>query len=275
MQNTSKNNVDNPYHNPMSSAERRARYEYAIAKDCVLPMLENWGLDFYKRNVLDLGCGSGGLSLAMAQRGASCLGIDHNPHRISEARQYALDIGVDVRFSVGNILELEHLDEVFDLIVLSEVVEHLVTQANVGLVLKWCKKHLADNGNIYISFPPWFNPFGGHQSGWPTIRFIPWFHIFPDIVKKRIIPHHIDQYLNFTQELNKLTIGSFELLINQLDLSVFKRELYHIRPEYYFRYRISPIRALPLLTKNKIISEVTVTGIYYILSRIMWINKDS
>jgi 2-polyprenyl-3-methyl-5-hydroxy-6-metoxy-1,4-benzoquinol methylase len=266
MQKTNKGNIDNPYHNPMSSAERRARYEYAIANDCILPMLVNWGLKFNQRRVLDLGCGSGGLSLVMAQRGAICLGIDHNPHRITEARQYASASGVDVRYLVGNILEMHDLDEVFDLIVLAEVIEHLVNTENVELVLRWCKRHLAESGSVFISFPPWFNPFGGHQAGWPVIRYIPWFHLFPNRIKKIFIPHHIQSYLEFVSELNRLTIRSFERAINHSELMKIRKELYNIRPEFQFRYKIPPIKQSSWMSRIPFIAEATSTGAYYLLS---------
>jgi 2-polyprenyl-3-methyl-5-hydroxy-6-metoxy-1,4-benzoquinol methylase len=265
MQKTHKGNIDNPYHNPMSSAQQRARYEYAIANDCILPMLENWGLNFYQRRVLDLGCGSGGLSLAMAQRGSNCLGIDQYPLRINEARQYASASGVDVRYSVGNILEMHELDEVFDLIVLAEVIEHLVNTTNVEYVLRWCKRRLAESGSMFISFPPWFNPFGGHQAGWAVIRYIPWFHLFPGWLKKLIIPDQIHHYMQFMYELNHLTIKSFEHTVEKVGLIIAHKWFYHLRPEYHYRYGVPSLKSSLLISKIPVLAEITTTGAYYIL----------
>lgn len=59
--------------------------------------------------VLDVGCGSGELSLYLARHGHEVLGIDLSPVAIQQARQKARWRGIDAHFLVLDALELPQL----------------------------------------------------------------------------------------------------------------------------------------------------------------------
>jgi 2-polyprenyl-3-methyl-5-hydroxy-6-metoxy-1,4-benzoquinol methylase len=225
--------MDDPYRDPMGSYDRRARYEYHLAKDFTIPFLKHRGFECQNASVLDLGCGSGGLMIALAESGASCLGIDRSNKRLDQAKKRAHEKQVGVEFVLNDILQLEDLEDRFDLVVLSEVLEHLHNLSNVEKVLRWAERHLLQTGTIYVSFPPWYNPFAGHQAGWPRIRYIPWFHLLSEKGKNILAPGHAQKYLKFAEELNHLTIKSFEACVRQAGLSIVRRALFHLRPEYH------------------------------------------
>lgn len=258
--------VDDPYCNPMGDDARRADYEYQLALDCILPFLNRWGIGIRGLKILDVGCGSGGLSIALAEQGACCVGIDHNAQRIAMATAMAARHHVDPHFLEADILKLNNWDERFDVILLSEVVEHLVALPNVTTLLSWCRGHLTVDGRIYVSFPPWLNPFGGHQAGWPGICYIPWYHLLPKKIKQWLVPQQATQYLDFAQELDHLTLQAFEKAVNQAKLKIIRRELFHLRPEYYWRYRVPTIRSFPLVAHIPLIREMLITGAFYLLA---------
>lgn len=133
-------------------------------------------------------------------------------------------------------------------------------------VLSWRRQHLTANGSVYISFPPWFSPFAGHQAGWPLIRYIPWYHLLPSGIKKLLAPRRADRYMQFAQELDHLTIRSLEQIIARLELTIQRRELFHLRPEYRWRYRVPVIKVSSLLARLPRLSEVTSSGAYYLLA---------
>ena len=254
--------------NLFSSSERRGHYEYRVAVGCVIPCLSRWNVKLEDAKVLDLGCGSGGVVVALAEQGAKCLGLDHNNSHIRQARLMALDRGVDVKFVHANALYLEQLglaleSQQFDLIILSEFLEHLVNIRQVAETLSRLKNYLVTTGHIYASFPPWFNPFAGHQAGWPVIRYIPWFHLIPNSLKYVIAPRHAEQYLEFAHELNHLTITSFEKIVEELPLVIIKRELFHLRPEFGVRYGVPTVRSA--IGRIPILREITTTGAFYLL----------
>ena len=57
-------------------------------------------------SALDLGCGTGGWSVQLAQRGWSVVGVDVVPKAIRAARRRAEESGVDVTFIEGDVTEL-------------------------------------------------------------------------------------------------------------------------------------------------------------------------
>jgi 2-polyprenyl-3-methyl-5-hydroxy-6-metoxy-1,4-benzoquinol methylase len=261
----------NNYSDPFTNYERRMRYEYDLALDCVLPHLSRWGIEFKGASILDLGCGSGGLAVALAEVGAECLGIDLNRVHIQHASRLASEHLVKAEFVAADVLKPNELDRIlrgrsFQLVVLAEFVEHLVNLQNVTYVLSQVKEYLAPGGCVYVSFPPWFNPYGGHQAGWPTIRCVPWYHIIPNRLKRFLAPKQASKYLEFFQELNHLTINAFETILEDTHLKIVKRELFHFRPEYYWRYRVPTLRA-SFLAKVPIVRELTVTGAFYLLTK--------
>jgi 2-polyprenyl-3-methyl-5-hydroxy-6-metoxy-1,4-benzoquinol methylase len=257
-----------PYCRPFEgSAEHRALYEYQLSLDCTVPLLIRWGIDPDGLWVMDLGCGSGGLVLALAAQGAHCLGVDLRPERIQAGREMAAQQQVEVDLRTGDILRMGALERRYDLVILSEIVEHLETAAYVLELLMWCREQLSPKGRIYVSFPPWFSPFAGHQAGWEVIRYIPWYHLLPDRLKKLLAPGHALAYLEFAQELNHLTIHTFEKIAKQAGLEPVSRELYLIRPEYRYRYGIPELRSSPL-ARIPVIREFVAMGAYYLLGQL-------
>ena len=70
-----------------------------------------------KGSVLDLGCGTGEVTLEMAERGHEAWGIDISPNAIDQAKAKAKLRGLEATFLVGNALEIEHLNRTFDTVI--------------------------------------------------------------------------------------------------------------------------------------------------------------
>ena len=77
------------------------------------------------RNVHEVGCGEGKLSIRMASNGADVRGSDFSSQIIEEARDNATAAGVVVPFKVASIYDLDPNVDAASLIVSSEVLEHL------------------------------------------------------------------------------------------------------------------------------------------------------
>lgn len=68
-------------------------------------------------SVLDVGCGTGDNALFLASRGHETWGLDYVSVAIDRARAKAAERGLDVRFLVGDALELHRLGRQFDTVI--------------------------------------------------------------------------------------------------------------------------------------------------------------
>jgi ubiquinone/menaquinone biosynthesis C-methylase UbiE len=74
--------------------------------------------------VIELGCGPGFYSCGLAEhfREISVLGVDRSPSQLKWAREKRDQLGLNnCRFESGNVLELSHSDETFDVLIASRL----------------------------------------------------------------------------------------------------------------------------------------------------------
>jgi SAM-dependent methyltransferase len=137
---------------------------------------------------LDVGCGTGRWSIAMAKRGWSVVGIDVVPRAIQSARHNARSAGVDVSFIRGDVAALREagvkpgisffLDvECFNHLDgrqrrhVGEEVDAVTTEDASGLLLTWRPARRgplpagADADDIADAFPGWQVAEAGEYAG--------------------------------------------------------------------------------------------------------------
>lgn len=84
------------------------------------------------RRVLDVGCGGGILSEAMACRGASVVGIDLAEQALAAARQHAAETAVEVDYRCVDTEELARQEPAgFDIVTCMELLEHVPDPAAI------------------------------------------------------------------------------------------------------------------------------------------------
>jgi 2-polyprenyl-6-hydroxyphenyl methylase / 3-demethylubiquinone-9 3-methyltransferase len=75
--------------------------------------------------IMDIGCGGGLVSEALARVGYQVTGIDLSEGAIKAARRHAAASGVTVQYRIGSAYELPAADGTLDAVVISDVLEHL------------------------------------------------------------------------------------------------------------------------------------------------------
>ena len=94
-------------------------------------------------SMLDVGCGGGLLSEALARQGAQVVGVDASPGNVAAARLHAQSQGVTVDYRLGEPTEVLSPQKRFDVVLALEVVEHV---SNVPAFLATAAACLAPGG---------------------------------------------------------------------------------------------------------------------------------
>jgi SAM-dependent methyltransferase len=119
--------------------------------------LKHCGVFFAGCHTLDLACGLGGYIPPLQASGARVVAVDFNvPHKVES-----------IPFAIADALRVPFPDDCFDLVICTNLIEHVPNPADL---LREIWRVLKPSGVVYLSYPPYYSPQGGHQ-------FSP-FHIF-------------------------------------------------------------------------------------------------
>ena len=98
--------------------------------------------------ILDVGCGGGLMSEALACLGAQVVGVDASPGNVAAARLHAQSQNVLVDYWLGEPAEVLSPEERFDVVLALEVVEHV---SDVPAFLSAAAALLAPGGMLFVS----------------------------------------------------------------------------------------------------------------------------
>lgn len=120
-----------------------------------LPFYSRWLNKRKDGNILELCCGTGRLTIPLAQEGYNITGVDNSTSMLRHAEAKAKELKTPVSFIESDMRFLD-LPEVYDIIFIPfNSIHHLYTNQDFFSVLKSVKKHLKEDG--YFIFDC-FNP---------------------------------------------------------------------------------------------------------------------
>lgn len=219
--------------------------------------------------VLEVGCGEGGNLLPFAESGIRVVGVDIASSRIRQAEAFFRKKNREGRFIVSDILGPDAIDDRFPLLLLHDVIEHIEDKK---LFLSVLKGYLSPGGVIFVGFPAWQMPFGGHQqiAHSKLISHLPFIHLLPASLYRKLLKRCGEQEATITELLEikrtGCTVERFESLARQTGYGIVHRELYFLNPQYKVKFGLPPLKLPRLIAALPFLRNFFSTSCLYILS---------
>lgn len=126
---------------------------------------------------LDVGCGTGRVSVALAREGFQVTGIDPATDVINQARELASEFDLDITYVAGDFSQSETIfpNDSFDLVVCSEVLEHVEQWESI---IENIRRVVKPKGYLILTVPndpgqfSALDSYAGHlrRFGWGEIK---------------------------------------------------------------------------------------------------------
>ncbi len=247
--------------------------QYDNARHYVVPFVDQvFPLQPFHR-VLEVGCAEGGVLKAFAERVGLAVGVELSTDRAAWARKFLtsdLEQGkvFIVEDNIYNVSRNELFDRRFDIIVLKDVIEHIADQRRL---LQHLAQMLSDSGIIFIGFPPWQMPFGGHQQicRHRLLAHSPYLHLLPTPIYRYLLKWGgessatVHELLQIKQ--TGLSIETFERYLQQAHLHIWRRQLYFLNPIYKSKFGLSPQRLPRWIAVIPYLRNFLTTAAYYVV----------
>ncbi len=253
------------------NAEMQFEQQYLNAKNYIIPWIESYKKLNSETQVMDIGCGEGGVLKAFLEKGCKGLGVDLSPERIENAKSIQLEAvqNGQLQFLAKNIYDFSPEEyHQWDLIIFKDSIEHIPNQEKI---IEYCKNFLKPDGMIFLGFPAWRMPFGGHQQILPSKFWskLPYYHLLPMPLYKACLRMATKDsgYINELVEIKTLGLSTtqFEKIIRNSGYSMVARKLWLINPIYAYKFGMKP-RILPkwIELAGSLRDFVTTTAFYLI-----------
>lgn len=252
----------------------RTRYfehQCRVTAEYVIPFIEESGALPADAHVLEVGCGEAGVLEAFLERGATAVGVDRNGTRLERGKQQLAEAIRAGRLQLlqqdaHTLSQHEGFRGAFDLIVLKDVIEHVERRLEL---LGTLRQLLRPGGRVFIAFPPWRMPFGGHQQicRSKVLSRLPYFHLLPEKPYARLLaafgeaPARIDSLL--ATKRTGIGTSAFEDLVAAADHQILTRRLFLLNPMYSYRFGLPPMEQLSGLAQGSLIQDFVSTCAYY------------
>jgi SAM-dependent methyltransferase len=211
---------------PRGPRDTREWYRHADALDQVDPSLIEFAKDHAGPCILDLGCGLGGYSKVLADRGFDVKALDVLPDYVERARA----LGVAAELYDGETIPLP--DRSVDTVILFEVLEHLERPADLLAEVRRVAKR-----NVLVSVPNCSQRFGSAPVDFTHMMDVDHKQFFTEGSLRELL----DGAFGASEVEQLLPIDlSLAALILPRPLRVVYRWLFQrglIRPRLYFRLR--------------------------------------
>jgi SAM-dependent methyltransferase len=242
-----------------------------ITEEIVLPYITRNFTISSDSLIAEIGCGNGGNLQPFLNMGCKATGIDISKYRIADAIKFYSSHPLQKNLTLISAdffsISPEQTGK-FDLIIIRDTLEHIEYQE---LFLSHLKLFLKSEGRIFLGFPPWCMPFGGHQQMCTSklLSKTPYFHLLPKFLFSGILKLFGEKHYRIEELINlkntRLSIRKFEKIAARNHFKIEKADFFLINPTYKIKFNLKP-RKLPALLNIPILRDFFTTACYYILA---------
>lgn len=253
----------------------RFRQQYENAATYLIPFLEDLTPLKAGMKILEIGCGEGGVLKAFTDKGCEVLGVDLSETRIGVA-QAMLDQEIHegkARFIAQNVYDPDFetaWSKTFDWILLKDTIEHIPEQEKF---LPYIHRFLKPGGLIFVGFPPWQMPWGGHQqiAKNKLASFLPYYHLLPRAIYKGVL-QTLGEKAGTVEALLEIkdtgiSIERFERILNGENFKTVKKVSFLLNPIYKYKFGLEPIKQSRLVAGIPFLRNFVTTAVWYIISK--------
>ena len=222
-------------------------YMYDLSRDYMMAYLERKGAKIKGGTIIEIGSAEGGNLCAMAEHGAAELvGTDIAEVRLESAREIAQTLNLDIYYTSNDIIYEEQPEQWqghFNLALLRDVIEHL---DDAEIALRNIKQLLSPGGMLYVTFPPWYSPFGAHQQLLMNrASNIPYIHFLPNPLFEKVIANGRANDVVEVRRLReiRMTTTKFRQAAKGAGYEIVDERLFFIRPVFRSKFGLRPIGA--------------------------------
>lgn len=224
-------------------AEKHYYEQINFTNSYLIPYFGKHIPNFKSCNILEVGCAEGGFVKVLHDMGVKIKGLELEQSRVDIANRKAPELDI-VQADITDPEIVDNLGEKYDLIIMRDVIEHVPDRESS---FKNLNNLLNDEGYLFITFPPRFSGFAGHQQNGKSIfRYIPYIHFLPDFLIKFLGKslNETDELINHVIENYKigLSINKFEYFYKKYSFEIVQRDLFLFRPIYKIRFGVNPIK---------------------------------
>ena len=221
------------------------------------------------KHILEIGCAEAGLLKFYQDKGANCSGLELSDVRYNNAvllndsnrmNIFQADICDPKSYSIV-------LQNKYDLIIIRDVIEHIKHKEKA---LKNIYNLLKPNGKLFVSFPPKYCAYAGHQQTIPVIfGKLPYIHLLPNFLYERYLylircPDHKIKYLLRTKQ-TRVSIYKMRKILAAIGFNIIKETKWFLRPAYSFRFGLPKLKNR--LSIFPIFNEIFTNGVLYLLEK--------
>lgn len=242
------------------------KYQYELGKKFIVPYSLEMGCFKRGDKVFEVGSAEGGVLAAFVESGGEeATGTDIATDRIEMGGRISNILGLKIDFSNHNIITEEIPNEwknKFDLVLLRDVIEHL---DDTAVALRNIRRIIKPGGFLFVSFPPYYSAFGGHQHTLGNkLGNLPYIHLLPNKIFQMIISGGREADIEEVRRLQKirLTTKKFEKALRVNEYDIFKREFYLLRPVYKMKFGLPAIKLTALSSLPLVKNFISLEALY-------------